>query len=41
MSDSVLIAAIVTGGVTIAAIGWKLLDVGKRAVELERHRREH
>jgi hypothetical protein len=36
MADSVLIALIVTVGAIVTAIGWKVLDIGKRAVELER-----
>lgn len=39
MSDGVIIALIVTVGAGLTAIGWKLLDIGKTAVERE-HQRE-
>lgn len=37
MSDAVLIAVIAAVGGLAAILGWKLLDIGKRAMELERH----
>ena len=36
VSDNVLITLIVIGGLLIAVFGWKLLDIGKRAMELDR-----
>jgi hypothetical protein len=41
MSDGVLVALIVATGVVVAVLGWKVLDIGKRAMELDRRRREH
>jgi hypothetical protein len=36
MANSVLIALIAVIGGLAAVLGWKVLDIGKRAMELER-----
>jgi hypothetical protein len=38
MADSVLITLIVVAGGLLAVVGWKVLDIGKRAMELDRGR---
>jgi hypothetical protein len=40
MQDSVLIALIVTIGVGVTALGWKVLDIGRTAVQFGRDGRE-
>ena len=39
MSESLWVAVIVVAGGLVAVLGWKLLDIGKRAMELERERK--
>ncbi len=36
MDNSVLIALIVVGGGLLSIVVWKVLDIGKRAMELDR-----
>ena len=37
MNDAVLISVIVVAGGLVAILGWKVLDIGRRAMELDRH----
>jgi hypothetical protein len=39
MSDGVVIALILAGGALLTTIAWKVLDIGKRAMELDRRHR--
>lgn len=36
MSEILWVAVIVVAGGLVAVLGWKILDIGKRAMELER-----
>lgn len=38
MSDAVLVSVIIVVGLAVTVLGWKLLDIGKRAMELDRGR---
>jgi hypothetical protein len=40
MSDALWMTVIAVAGGLVAVLGWKVLDIGKRAMELERRERD-
>lgn len=40
MTESLWITTIAVVGGVVAVLGWKLLDIGRRAMELDRHRHD-